>query len=57
MIWLIHVDEGSDGMRATAGQSARHLIGGPWHKGVRAIAIVKQVMLTNDPGNVGVPGH
>jgi hypothetical protein len=57
MVRLIHVDEGTDGMRAATGQLARHLIGGAGHKGMRAIAIVKQVMLTNDPGNVGVPGH
>jgi hypothetical protein len=44
-------------MWATTGQRARHLIGGPRHKGVRTIAIVKQFMLANDRCNVSVPGH
>src|SRR5262245_38550844 len=57
MIRFIHVDKGTNGMRAPARQRARHLVGGSWHKGMRPIAVVKQLVLTNDPGDVSVLGH
>jgi hypothetical protein len=57
MIRFVHVDQGADGMWATAGQRARHLVGGPRHKSVRTIAVVKHFILANYFRNVGVPGH
>jgi len=48
MIRRIHVDEGTNGMRAPAGQRARHLIGNPRHKRMRAIAIVKRLAAADD---------
>src|SRR5262245_12064144 len=57
MVWFVHVDEGTDRMRAPTSQRARHFVGGAWHKSVRAIAVVKQLVLTDDLRDVGVPGH
>jgi hypothetical protein len=57
MIRLIHVNEGTDGMWATARQGTRHIVRRPWYERVRAIAVVKQIVLTNDLYDIRVLGH
>jgi hypothetical protein len=57
MVRLIHVNEGADGMWAAARQGTRHVVRRPGHEGVRAIAVVEQIVLTDDLGDICVLGH
>jgi hypothetical protein len=57
MVRFIHVNEGADGMWAAARQGTRHIVRRPWYEGVRAIAVVEQIVLTDDLGDICVLGH
>jgi hypothetical protein len=57
MVRFIHVDEGADGMWAAARQAARHIVRRPGYEGVRAIAVVEQIVLADDLGDICVLGH
>jgi hypothetical protein len=44
-------------MWAPARQGTSHFVGRPWHESVRAIAIVEQIVLTDDLRDICVLGH
>src|SRR5471032_1712858 len=57
MVRFIHVNEGADWMRAAARHAASQLVRRLWHQRVRAIAVVEQIVLTNDLRDVCVFRH